>query len=79
MTKAKEWNGPPPPPAGRGVRSPYPFKNWPDGETKRYPAEDYKKIRNAVQNLNRAKDGHWRYGKVLENGKIWTRVWRDDD
>jgi len=77
--KNPKFNGPPPPEGGRGQPSPYPFKKWKVGATKRYPTDEYDKIRNAVQNLNRgAKDGggRWRYAKVVENGKMFVRVWR---
>ena len=79
MAKAKKkgkWNGPAPPEGGRGQRSPYPFKGWKVGNTKRYPTDEYDKIRTAVQNLNRTPKVRWRYAKVLENGKQWVRVWR---
>ena len=71
-----EWNGPPPPDVQRGQRSPYPFKTWEVGDTERYPLSEYKKIRNAVDNLNRPKQGRWRYAQVEEDGAKWVRVWR---
>ena len=75
-----KWNGPPPPKTGRGKQSPYPFKRWKVGQTKRYPMDEYQKIRNAIQNLNRSMKGegaHWIYAQVVEGGKQYVRVWRE--
>jgi hypothetical protein len=63
--------------------SQYPFETWKVGTTKRYPIAEKAKVVLRTKLVNRRMKtrlhlpNHYSFRQVLEQGRIWIRVWRD--
>ena len=63
--------------------SQYPFEKWKVGTTKRYPIAEKAKVVLRIKLVNRRMKtrlhlpNHYCFREVLEQGRIWIRVWRD--
>ena len=73
-----------PKPRPKWSPSKYPFETWKVNETKRYPIAEKKHVTNRIVHVNglmKRRDhlpNHLRSKTVMENGKLWIRVWRDE-